>query len=662
MNQGFGQTASSLSQANEGITELKGIVSQGDRDRQLQEVSKKLGKPDTNQRDNYGNYIRNALSNTGDWILKQDSYQNWVDTEQPLVLFLSGDEGCGKSFLMSSIMQKLLKKYPHGKEDMSRISVVCYFFKEADSSKKEGTLQNCTTSAALRTLAYQVAENDPLYRKSLQGLQEDSVISTSDINELWSHLFGRQDDSAKIYLLIDGIHQLESQQLIELGQILEKIITQSPGDLRIRAMVGGRPENIKDLSQKLGPSASSIDVPANNAEDIRAFVRKEVESMPLLKRSETLRTEICESLEEIAKGTFGNISLLLQQIRKRQRPSEIKKLLEEAKQSKDILDTIARQIEHCNDTLTDADIEDLNQLLEWSICAPWPITLKEYEAVLHIRKGSSSDSSLKPLYDRLQNEFSGFFSVKPDRNDPEADVFLSSDKIREYFEKLSADGQDETEVSSGGKVTQAEVDIIQRILKNLCDDILYKKFEFEEFFKQRASSASKVYVNVDDMHAKVALDCIKVIVGEIDKSTRDDAEWPIGGLFANQLEAADISYLSPKLKGEVGRRLANIFSGESVSELWEYSFIYEWIVEAKLETAVLKWFQDSAAIKGVPEDQKAWMTSLKSATDGEHDLFENVAKAAAKAWLFGKPGGQIGEAVSSPFQFLRGYWNKVSDI
>ena len=666
MNQGFGETASGLNQANEGITEIRGIVTQNDRDRQLKEIFEKLGKPDITHREYCGTHTRNAVLDTGSWFFEQTTYQNWVadNTAQPRVIFLSGEEGCGKSFLLSTVMQNLLKRHPHGREDLSRISVVCYYFGKADMSSKDGKdtarlpSQHCSIHAAVRALAYQMAENDPLYRKSLQRLPKEFAISTNGTLELWQSLFGREDDNAQVYLLLDGVHELEEQHLIELRQLLEKIIAQPPHGIRIRAMVSGRTGNAKVLTDKLGPSVSTIDMAANNSVDIRAFLRKEVDGMPLLKRSDLLRDEICASLEEIAKGAFGNIKLLLQQIRIRQRPSEIKKLLEEAKRSDNILDTIERQIEHCNETLVDADIEDLNQLLEWAMCSPWGHNLRELEAILQIRRESSSDSSLKPIYYRIKDEFSGFFVVKPDSDDPRSDVTLVSDKVKEHFESLSVKELDESNLSNTN-VTQMEVDIIQRFLKNLCDDTLYKKFDFEEFFKRKVGSASKVYVNTDEMHAKVALDCIKYMSTEIDPQSERDLDWDAGYQLPLSLESADLSYLGPRLKNEIGRRLAALFFEDGLLDPWSFYSFTEYIVEDKLEAAVLKWFRDSAVMKGVSKDHKAWISLLNSGADAKYDLLQHVADTAAKAWLFGRPEGQPTNLIEDPFRICRGYQNKV---
>ena len=652
------QTDQGFNQVNDGIAELKGMVSKDERKRQLAEIQEKLGKPPSkSQRDQFSMYTQSAVSQTGSWISECRDYKSWAigDTVEHSILFLSGDEGCGKTYLASAIIQELSKRYPQGKEDMSKISVVFYYFKKSESAKREGQEQYSTTHMALRTLAYQFAENDPIYRRNVAGLGPHEVISTSDVLELWSVLFDKQiKNDAKIYIIVDGIHELEDRQLTELGRTLKAIAADSSRSYAVRVMVAGRPNNIKTLSKELGTAASSIYVSAQNGPDILTFVRREVDSMPLLKQFESLREEICTSLTEIANGTFGHIGLLLQQIRTKRRQGEIKELLEKAKQGS-FHDSIADLIEEGNQKLNDVDIDDLNQLLEWTMSVEYSYNLGDLEAILHIRR---ENLYLVPLYDRLKAEFSAFFTISPDRNEPFAEVDLISDQIRQHFQERS--GSEENIQLSQSKISKMEVDIIQRFLKNLCDDALYQKFEFEQFFKQKTNSTSKIHVDTEEMHGKVALDCLKILSGETTDATKPIHSM-VGWILGQRLVSADLSYLGPKLKGEVGKRLVGLLAKDDACML-HYIFEdgCEWITDKAQEDAILRWFRDTAAMKGISADERAWVESIKNDSDkGQRDIFENVAKAAAKAWLVGKDEEANYVNTMLPYRFVRGYYNKV---
>ena len=364
-------------------------------------------------------------------------------------------------------------------------------------------------------------------------------------------------------------------------------------------MIAGRTEHVKTLSKEVESAAKRIDVVAHNGDDISSFVRKELDSMPLLEHFEALRDEICKSLMEIANGTFGHIGLLLQQIRTKRRQDEIKELLEKAKMGS-FHDSIADVIEEGNQKLSDMDIDDLNQLLEWAMSRDYSYSLRSLEAILHIRKKSLS---LVPLYDRLRNEFSGFFTVNPDRNEPGAVVSLISNQIREHFQNRS-ESEINTQLSSN-RITKMEVDIIQRFLKNLCDDALYQKSEFEQFFKQKTGATSRIHVNTEEMHGKVALDCLKMKSGEASDAAKSLGLWG-DWILVERLESADLSYLGPKVKGEVGRRLVPLFTEDGAWCLWQmFDDGGQWFTSQGKEDVILKWFRDTAAMKSISDDEQA---------------------------------------------------------
>ena len=170
-------------------------------------------------------------------------------------------------------------------------------------------------------------------------------------------------------------------------------------------------------------------------------------------------------------------------------------------------------------------------------------------------------------------------------------------------------------------------------------------------------------MNVHEIDAQVALDCIRIIRGEVDRATTDTLEFLAHIQYPNCLVAADLAYLSPKLKSDIGRHLVPMFYGNKVVEIWRF-FGGIWIVEDQQEAAILKWFSDAAAMKSVSTDAdtKAWIDSVTSNINSEHDLLEHVAKAAAKTWLLGHGCEDLSDMLEEPFRFVRGYHNKASGL
>ena len=234
----------------------------------------------------------------------------------------------------------------------------------------------------------------------------------------------------------------------------------------------------------------NISVSDCSDKDVALFIRKEVDDIQRLSRLDDLRNEICTTLTGITGITFGQVEFFIQKIRNKKRSNEIRAVLEKAKQNSSFHDNIADDIEECNQKLRDEDIHDLNQLLEWTMSVDWNLTISELEAVLHIRPSMSSSTLLDSLYSRLKSDFSTFFTIEPDRDDPDAGVKLRSSKIKEYFETSSQSEHDETQLSKN-KISKLEVEIIERFLKNLCDESLYEKFEFKQFLRIRSNRSPR---------------------------------------------------------------------------------------------------------------------------------------------------------------------------
>ena len=149
-------------------------------------------------------------------------------------------------------------------------------------------------------------------------------------------------------------------------------------------MIAEQSDSVYTLSRELGNAALSINVATYNREHILAFVRKELNSLPLLEHHGTFQEEIYKSLVEIAKGCFGHIELLLQHILTKQRQDEINEF-EKARQGS-FHDLIADVIEEINRKLSDADIDDLNQLLEWTMLQEYSYTLGALDTIPNINR------------------------------------------------------------------------------------------------------------------------------------------------------------------------------------------------------------------------------------------------------------------------------------
>ncbi|EAQ91869.1 hypothetical protein CHGG_00104 [Chaetomium globosum CBS 148.51] len=141
-----------------------------------------------------------ALSGDSGWILKEDKYLGWSTqvsdgTRAPEApcLWVSGDEGLGKSKAAAEVIQQLQKREAENDVGGSRNVMVAYFFCDAtpDCSKARERAQ--------------VAHDSKLLKGSGQGAEEQFGMS-----RLWKGLADMLRDPSvhDVYLVVNNLHYL----------------------------------------------------------------------------------------------------------------------------------------------------------------------------------------------------------------------------------------------------------------------------------------------------------------------------------------------------------------------------------------------------------------------------------------------------------------------
>ena len=659
----FSQTLDGIDDARQlaaqSLQSIERIEASNDLQRQLKEIKKALGEPEETYQEECQACVSGAVPGTGEWLHGELSYTNWSDPDHSddAILVFSGNEGYGKTYLMSAVVQFLEKQYPQGKQDATRISIAYYYFRrleqEAKGNPQAPRRDLQSIDKALRTLAWQIAQNDLVYRKDLAARLRDSR-DLSNIMGLWDKLFMSHSSSdATFFILLDGVDELDENQFILLLDILKVFQSRPKGLLRVKLLLTGRIDTLKRVKDGLGIVLATVDVASKNGNEIAKYIQKRVDNIQILKglgtQVQALRDEVCIGLTENARGDFINIDLLLEEISKMQRPNEIRNVLEKAKDT-DRSDNFANKIKRINQTLSAEDIEDLNMLLTWVIRGYQTYGLRELEAVLFSRK---QESNLRPLQERIRDEFSIFFDVRAeDDDDPDAKVTLKADTIKEYFEKASSPEVDRT-LSTNMKISETEVKVVRQFLKSLCDQELFAKFQFEEFFESKLGRATAVSVDLETAHARILHNCLQIVLGEFTEDVDAIKSYAMYW-FPDHLKEVDLSLTDLNLKSEIGKRLVAMFRDESAIERWVEASS-QFLTNEDFVEGLMKWFRDSAATKKLSEEDKVWVHCIISNTDLGHDFLEYIARYQGKAWL-----QESDKDVSNyPFQWLRGFLNKV---
>jgi hypothetical protein len=628
-------------------------------DSSLDEPSKAFQVVQTTLRRLLGDQVQGS----GEWLRSDPLYTGWATLESSpfSVLGISGDEGHGKSFLFASIIKFLQEAQPESENDLRCTSTAYHIF---DKDKLQLSLVQ-----ALKVLAWQVADQDIVYRKDVSSVKATGI---NQIGTLWDILFSKSYKSDSIiFLLLDGIDQIEKSELKELIQVLGRLQATSGtwSQFKLRIAITGRNETMSKLKGQLGEGISTIDVTSEKNDDIEKFIIDRMNKMEILSGSSeqvlSLRHDILQDLKTQTHGDFVNVSLLLQEISGKQRPGEIRDILSHSGGKRS--DTIKRRIELLNETLSEEDISDLNVLLTWVTFSPnpWSRTLEDLEGVLYLKAG---EPSLRPLAEKITDQYSSLLLIKGEPHPitkivPKSSSYVEivSDSIEEYIRtRLEFDNtEDAPDLDLTGDISEVEVRIIRRFLESVCDPKLFAKFGFDEFFQQKLKGkTARVGVDTDTAHLSILSTCLEVInhqgSPELDSLLTYSSE-----SFAIHLEVVDPSLTQPQHKAALGPQLISLFTDERVIKKWwnpaNMVLCLTWILVDTYAEVSLKWLQDSAVSKSLTDDQRIWVKSLSSKSEPDADILEHIAIFTARLWL--QP--DVHSYPSYCFAIIHGYLTKV---
>jgi hypothetical protein len=305
INQLRDQVSSLVVKMNELKTDSRSDVEE----KQLSKIRLALS-PSVTPEEIYRGILGKRVPGTGDWLHDERLFKAWLDHENP-ILWISGGPGAGKSYLSSNVIQLLTQLHPQRVQAASRVSVAYYFCKDYDPALR-------SFDKALRTLAFQICQNDPVYAKyvaSIVSFPEDIKNTHSLWTKLFLEYYSGDDVQNMVYLLIDGMDEAFEQERATFLELL-KSLQQSKVDgkkTRIQILMVGRPELSYDIEQALDENLPTINVsPIKIAPDIENYVTTKVGKERNLRRiSKGLRDEIVTELTNRADGMFLWVDLML---------------------------------------------------------------------------------------------------------------------------------------------------------------------------------------------------------------------------------------------------------------------------------------------------------------------------------------------------------------
>jgi Cdc6-like AAA superfamily ATPase len=637
-------------------------------DRIKQQFKKKLGVEDNDLKLHQSKYRarRERLKlDTCAWLKDDSQYVQWSDPEKTSVpvILLSGEEGTGKSYVLTSIMQDLEKRYPQSRDDSTRISVAYFDCNRNAQSGQKSQKGDRSAKAApsvkemLRTWACQIMENDTFYRKDVY-----KVLDKADLDQLEDFLqklfLDQLPKEAAFFLLLDETHEMDEDGCSELSALLEQLSRTSRDLSSLRIIMTTKPTLQRELESHAPSSVATIKLEERNKSDIRNYVQTKANTLACFRATSTekqeLKTWVISELPAAVNGNFLLAERKLQEINKCQDASSVRQIIEEIKkEGANLFDTIEKEVSVCNKIFSTMQVRIVNALLLWVIYAAWELQVYELESILFVQE---QHKAFQPMAKEIRENYSTFFELGGSEDDEGATVNIKSSAYAEYFKDASKQRKS-PDSSTNQALSKGQVQVVQHFVEKLCEKELYDKLGLAEFFDQKLKKSDvSIAVDCDNAQARITLCCLRSLAADLGEEAKSLQTYARVNLTSH-LKQVDLDLVDPMIKAEIGPLLAKMFKDEAVVQSINRYAWSSWAYNDVGLSEVSRLLKSSAVIKNIVRDDKdgeAWINRVR-AKNSELELLRAQKPAMAKAWLKGESTWDM----KNCFMWWFGYYNKV---
>ncbi|KOS36106.1 hypothetical protein ACN38_g13200 [Penicillium nordicum] len=252
------------------------------------------------------------------WVLDNEEFQQWQDSQSNCLLWIRGDPGKGKTMLLCGIIDELTRSFASNTN-------ISFFFCQATDAR----INNAT--AALRGLIFSLVDKQPpllshvqsQYVKAGKALFED-INAWNALSRIFTNIL-KDPILQSTYLIIDALDECTTG----LPSLLDLIIQISSDHPKVKWIVSSR--NWPDIGERLETTQTAlISLELNEksvSEAVRKFIQHNVDKLARVKRySDATRDTICRYLSSNSQGTFLWAALVCQDLCRTSRWHALKRL------------------------------------------------------------------------------------------------------------------------------------------------------------------------------------------------------------------------------------------------------------------------------------------------------------------------------------------------
>lgn len=292
-------------------------------------------------------------------FLSSREFTDWRISSSSQILWVYAGPGIGKTTLCSMIIDHLL-------DEGERCS---YYFFKYDS------LQRCTISSLLRSLAFQTASQQrELCRAFAELADSGSTLQKANALTIWKEFYldilVHQDYEKDIFWVIDAIDESESPR-----QIFDIFSTIGELQPRVHILLLGRPQTpiIQAIHKAKGRAVVTEVSLLDNSSDIRMVVADKIEYLP--SHDDEFKNQIIDEITKSSQGNFLWARLIAKQVASCRRQEQVRQALEASPRGMDSL--YDRMLNSISNIEVQVDVTLARVMLSWAMYARTPITIEE---------------------------------------------------------------------------------------------------------------------------------------------------------------------------------------------------------------------------------------------------------------------------------------------
>ncbi|KAL5391829.1 hypothetical protein DPSP01_001119 [Paraphaeosphaeria sporulosa] len=644
-------------------TSLDGRISQEKNKEDLEKIRKafSLKANEETWTKRHDHLCKARIPDSGHWLVERDDlgFVAWADAhdhqKKARILTIEGESGFGKTFVSNHAISYLQETYRNN-SGSERVLIAYYYYGEnrQDGEDKEDSLERC-----IRCIVYQFALADPAYARAVaEACQHSSGIARAE--EIWDRLVFKLQHAMKgtYYICIDGFGSEDAEEIV--ARIAQNVLSDIKGisirlyfsgsnqvaaripqdDQGVRRILLGPVKDLGNRMVRLSSSEleeSSTLVSLVNASDMEAIARARVEEIG--KKKPDLKTVMTdENIKKLVAGVRGHYDHLeakMIQIDACDSEQKIQGVIDSI--GDDIKTSISTSLKVFSESLNAEQTRQLNELLIW-VVGGRNISIEFLQSALFY-----SFHRTFMLRDLIATTFSGLLTL-----DEYSNVRLKSDQVLEILReenkshlKLARPG------STTVELTQAEIDLCSHIVKNVCGEHVYGRFNFDDFFnslagKQRASLQVDDEYPLDVVITRVSLQvlCEKNDEEHLGRLRRYASVW-----FYEHISSfvEKLDYFEPDRESltDIGSKLSQLlYEADVIVDFWlKEDFLTtiktDFVFSDTFIEPMIKLLRNPHAAKGYQQDAEKckWVETVINPKANKFAILERVTSTAAKRWF-----------------------------